>query len=57
MKESIGRQGMRNCLKLLEASFKRHNDLLNSVTDAPEIFPVNTGETMEEYLTRLLDHE
>ena len=42
--------------KLLEDSFKRYNDLLNSVTDALEIFPVNSGETMEEYLTRLIDH-
>jgi hypothetical protein len=41
--------------KLLEDSFKRYNDLLNSVSDALETFPVKTGETMEEYLSRLLD--
>jgi hypothetical protein len=42
--------------KLLEATFKRYNDLVNSVTDALETFPVKTGETMEEYLSRLMAH-
>ncbi len=41
--------------KLLEDTFKRYNDLLNSVADALETFPVKTGETMEEYLSRLID--
>ena len=41
--------------KLLEDTFKRYNDLLNSFTDALETFPVNTGETMEDYLLRLFD--
>ena len=41
--------------KLLEDTFKRYNDLLNSVSDALETFPVKTDETMEEYLSRLLD--
>ena len=40
--------------KLLEASFKRYNDLVNSVADALETYPVNNGETMEEYLSRLI---
>jgi hypothetical protein len=40
--------------KLLEDSFKRYNDLLNSVADALETFPMETGESMEEYLSRLL---
>lgn len=42
--------------KLLEATFRRYNDLVNSVTDALETFPVKTGETMEEYLSRLMAH-
>ena len=41
--------------KFLKDSFKRYNDLLNSFSDALETFPVKTGETMEEYLSRLLD--
>ena len=40
--------------KLLEDAFKRYNDLLNSVADALETFPLKTGETMEEYFSRLL---
>jgi hypothetical protein len=42
--------------KLLEDTFKRYTDILNSVSDAFETFPVKTGETMEEYLSRLFDH-
>ena len=41
--------------KLLEATFKRYNDLLDSVSGALEIFPVNTEETIEEHLKRLID--
>ena len=41
--------------QLLEDTFKRYNDLLNSVSDALDTFPVKTGETMEEYLSRLID--
>jgi hypothetical protein len=40
--------------KLLEDAFKRYNDLINSFADAVETFPIKTGETMEEYLSRLL---
>ena len=40
--------------KLLEATFNRYNDLVNSVAHALDIFPVKTGETMEEYLSRLI---
>jgi len=40
--------------KLLEATFNRYNDLVNSVADALETFPFKTGETMEEYLSRLI---
>jgi hypothetical protein len=40
--------------KLLEATFNRYHDLVNSVADALETFPLKTGETMEEYLSRLI---
>ena len=40
---------------MLEDTFKRYNDLLNSVSDALDTFPVKTGETLEEYLSRLID--
>ena len=42
--------------KLLEATFNRYDDLVNSVADALETFPVNTGEPMDEYLSRLMTH-
>ena len=42
--------------KLLEDSFKRYNDLLNSVEYALDTFPMKTGETMEKYLSRLLEY-
>lgn len=40
--------------KLLEATFNRYHDLVNSVADALKTFPLKTGETMEEYLSRLI---
>jgi hypothetical protein len=40
--------------KLLEATFNRYDDLVNSVADALETFPLKSGETMEEYLSRLM---
>jgi hypothetical protein len=40
--------------KLLEATFNRYHDLVNSVADALGTFPLKTGETMEEYLYRLI---
>jgi hypothetical protein len=42
--------------KLLEATFKRYSDLLDSVSAALEVFPVNTEGTIEEHLKRLIDH-
>jgi len=40
--------------KLLEITFNRYNDLLNSVADALENFPLKNRETTEEYLSRLI---
>jgi hypothetical protein len=42
--------------KVLEETFKRYTDFLNSLSDSLDTFPVKTGETMEEYLSRLLGH-
>jgi hypothetical protein len=42
--------------KLLEVFFKCYNDLLNSVTDTLETFPHKIGETMEDYLSRLIEY-
>ena len=42
--------------KVLEDTFKRYNDLIDSVGGALESFPMMTGETMEEYLFRLIEY-
>lgn len=40
--------------KLLQETFERYTDLLNSVSTALEIFPVGDGESIENYLERVL---
>lgn len=40
--------------KLLEDTFKRYNDLLDSVGFALENVPIKSNETFEEYFTRIL---
>ena len=40
--------------KLLEDTFKRYNDLLDSVGFALENVPIKPNETFEEYFTRIL---
>jgi hypothetical protein len=42
--------------KILLDTFKKYTDLLNSVSDALDTFPVNSEETMDDYFLRLLEY-
>lgn len=43
-----------NDLELLSTTFKRNADLINSFSDAIEIIPKNSGESIEDYFRRLI---
>ena len=43
-----------NDLALLQSTFKRYTNLINGFTSALEYIPIQTGETIENYLERLL---
>ncbi len=38
---------------MLEETFTRYDDLMNSFADALDTFPKKSGETMEKYLARV----
>jgi hypothetical protein len=40
--------------KVLEETFTRYDDFMNSFGDALDTFPKKSGETMEKYLSRVL---
>ena len=44
-----------NDIELLRANFKRNADLISGFSSALESIPMETGETIENYLLRLLD--
>ena len=41
--------------EILKQNFSRYNNLLNSVSTAFETFPVNEGETMDNYIQRMME--
>jgi len=43
-----------NDLSLLQSTFKRYTDLINSFASALEYIPAQTGETIESYFKRLM---
>jgi hypothetical protein len=43
-----------NDLELLRTNFKRNADLINSFSNAIEIIPKNSGESIEDYFKRLI---